>query len=72
MSDTVLKEIIDRAVKDEKFRNLLFSDPNKALEGYTLSKEDRKILEGLNADNFDDFAGGLGDRTTKGFLPGTG
>jgi hypothetical protein len=72
MSDTVLKEIIDRAVNDEKFRDLLFNNPDKALEGYKLSDEDRKILEGLNADNFDEFAGGLGDRTTKGWLPGSG
>lgn len=72
MSDTALKEIIDRAVKDEKFRDLLFNNPDKALEGYKLSDEDRKILEGLNADNFDSVAGDLGDRTTKGFMPGTG
>ena len=72
MSDTVLKEIIDRAVNDEKFRDLLFSNPDKALESYKLTDEDRKVLENLNADNFDEFAGGLGDRTTKGFMPGTG
>jgi len=72
MSDSVLKEIIDRAVKDEKFRNLLLSDPSKALTDYKLSDEDRKILEDLNADNFDEFAGGLGDRTTKGWIHGSG
>ena len=66
MSDTVLKEIIDRAIKDEKFRELLFNNPDKALEGYKLTDEDRKILKGLNEDNFDEFAGGLGDRSTKG------
>lgn len=66
MSDTALKEIIDRAVKDEKFRNQLFNNPDKALEGYKLTDDDRKVLENLNADNFDEFAGGLGDRTTKG------
>lgn len=66
MSDTALKEIIDRAVKDEEFRNLLFSDSDKALEGYELTDDDRKILKGLNADNFDEVAGGLGDRSTKG------
>jgi hypothetical protein len=72
MSDTVLKEIIDRAVSDEKFRSLLLNDPDKALADYKLSDEDRKILEGLNADNFEEFAGGLGDRTTKGMWPGMG
>lgn len=72
MSDTAVKEIIDRAAKDEAYRKLLLTDPNKALEGYKLSDEDRKILEGLTEDTFDEFAGGLGDRTTKGFMPGTG
>jgi len=72
MSDTALKEIIDRAVKDEDFRNLLFSDPNKALANYQLSDEDRKTLESLNAENFSSVTSELGDRTTKGFLPGTG
>lgn len=66
MSDTALKEITDRAVSDEKFRNLLLTDPDKALEGYKLSDEERKILEGLTEETFDEFAGGLGDRTTKG------
>lgn len=72
MSDTALKEIIDRAVKDEKYRKLLLNNPDKALEGYKLSDEDRKILEGLTEETFDEFAGGLGDRTTKGWLPSTG
>lgn len=72
MSDTVLKEIIDRAIKDEVFRRDLFDDPADALAGYKLTDEDRKILEGLNEENFDEYAGELGDRTTKGFLPGTG
>lgn len=73
MSDTALKEIIDRAVKDEDFRNQLFTDPEKALAGYELSEEDKEALKNINADNFDQFAGGLGDRSTKGLWSiGTG
>lgn len=66
MSDTAVKEIIERAVKDEAFRKLLFSNPAEALQGYDLSDEDRQLLENLNEENFDEFAGGLGDRSTKG------
>lgn len=72
MSD-IVKEIIERAVKDESFRKLLFEDPAAALKGYTLTNEDRSLLESLDEENFDQFAGGLGDRTTKGsWIPGVG
>jgi hypothetical protein len=71
MSDTVVKEIIERAIEDKAFRKKLFKHPDKALEGYDLTAEERKLLEGLDEDNFDKFAGGLGDRTTKGiWTPG--
>ncbi|MCB9422218.1 MAG: hypothetical protein H6667_20615 [Ardenticatenaceae bacterium] len=71
MSEAVVKEIFDKAVEDETFRHLLFTDPKKALAGYDLTAVERKMLEGLDENNFDQFAGGLGDRTTKGiWTPG--
>jgi hypothetical protein len=66
MSAEVLKQVIERAINDEAFRHQLFSDPDAALQGYDLSAEDRALLSGLDEDNFDGFAGTLGDRTTKG------
>lgn len=70
MSETVVKEIIQRAVEDETFRNQLFQDPQTALKGYDLTAEETALLQGLNKDNFDEFAGSLGGRTTKGrWLP---
>lgn len=67
-----LEQVVDRAVKDAKYRQLLLSNPEAALQGYAVTDEERQMLSGLTADTFDEFAGGLGDRTTKGFLPGTG
>ena len=67
-----LDQVVERAVTDLEFRNLLFNDLDKALEGYAVSDEERRLLEDLDEENFDQFAGGLGSRTTKGFIPGTG
>ena len=44
----------------------------EVITGYDLTDEERAMLENLNEDNFDDFSGDLGDRSTKGFMPGVG
>ena len=67
-----LDQIVERAVTDKNFRKLLLKDLDKALEGYAVTDEERALLENLDEENFDEFAGGLGPRTTKGFAPGTG
>jgi hypothetical protein len=68
-----LDQVVERALTDKTYRTLLFKDLNKALEGYPVTDEERSLLQNLDEDNFDDFAGGLGDRTTKGrWLPGAG
>lgn len=73
MSQSPLKEVIERAIDDTSFRQLLFNNLDEALKGYNLSAEDRKKLSSLDEDNFDDFAGPLSGRTTKGsWVPGTG
>jgi hypothetical protein len=66
MSEAVVKGIIEKAIEDETFRQHLFKNPEKTLAGYELTDAERKMLEGLNEENFDGFAGGLGGRTTKG------
>ena len=67
-----LDQVVERALTDKAFRTLLFKDLDRALEGYSISDEERALLENLDEENFDQFAGGLGSRTTKGFMPGTG
>lgn len=61
-----LDQVVSKAVKDSEFRALLLSDPNTALAGYEVTDEERALLTNLTADNFDKFAGELGDRDTKG------
>jgi len=67
-----LDQLVERAVNDKAFRKLLFKDLDKALEGYAVTDEERTVLENLDEENFDEFAGGLGSRTTKGIWPGMG
>ncbi len=60
------EDIIERAGKDPAFRQLLLDDPQKALEGYAVTDDERKMLANLDEAQLDQFAGKLGDRTTKG------
>lgn len=60
------EEIIERAGKDSAFRQLLLDDPQKALEGYAVTDDEREMLQNLDEVQIDQFAGKLGDRTTKG------
>jgi hypothetical protein len=71
MSQADVIAIIERALADENFRNLLFTDPDQALKGYNLTAEEKNRLSSLTPDTFDDFAGPLTGRTTKGqWIPG--
>lgn len=71
MSRADVIAIIERALDDEAFRNLLFTNPDQALQGYNLTADEKNRLSNLNADNFDEFAGPLTGRTTKGqWIPG--
>lgn len=60
------EEIIERAVKDEAFRGLLLKDPLTATQGYQVTDEERDLLQNIDEGQLTTFAGGLGDRTTKG------
>lgn len=72
MTNPVLKEVIDRAVADEQFRSLLLTDHSTALAGYTLSDEERQLLESVGQEDLNEFAGSLGDGPTGEWVPGRG
>ncbi len=65
MSKEAVQNLIGRAVMDEEFRKLLFSDPEKALEGYDLTPQEKKLLRSLDPEEVSDFAGKLDERITK-------
>lgn len=65
MSKQAVQNLIGRAVMDEAFRKLLFSEPDKAFEGYDLTEEEKTFLRELDADEVGSFAGKLDERITK-------
>lgn len=66
MTMDAIEQVIGRAVLDEEFRELLFSDPEKALAGFDLTDEERKKLLAMAQEEFRESFGGLGKRITKG------
>lgn len=65
MSIESVQAIIGRAVTELKYREQLFDDPEKALEGYDLSEQEAAALRGLNRDVFDQVASELEDRISR-------
>ena len=69
MSAEQVCEVIGKAVVDGDYRKLLFGEPDKALEGYELTEEERASLLSLKEDTFDAFASELEERVSKGVEP---
>jgi hypothetical protein len=65
MSLESLQEIIGRAVTEPEYRELLFSEPVKALEGYELTEEEAAGLRKLHREKFDAVAGELEERISR-------
>ena len=68
MSSTNLEKIVARAVEDEKFRELLFKNPAKALEGIELTEEEITMLSSLTTEKFDAATRELEARISKNRL----
>lgn len=60
-----IQTIIGRAVAELEYRELLFGDPDNALEGYELSEEEAAALKGLEREKFDEVVGELEERVSK-------
>lgn len=65
MSQDAVSQIIGRAVTDDEFRKLLFSNPEQALQGYDLTEDELEVLENLEQEDLEDFSTKLDSRITK-------
>ena len=65
MSQEAVSQIIGRAVTDNEFRQLLFSNPEQALQGYDLTDDEKEALEDLKQEDLEDFSTKLDSRITK-------
>ena len=65
MSQEAVSQIIGRAVTDDEFRQLLFSNPEQALQGYDLTDDEKEALEDLKQEDLEDFSTKLDSRITK-------
>lgn len=65
MAKRDVEQILGRIVTDAKFRELFFSNPEKALKGYTLTAKEREALLATKAEDVEDFSRKLDNRITK-------
>jgi hypothetical protein len=62
MSTEDTRKVVSRAVRDEEYRKTLYSDPERALQGYDLTPEEVNALRAIPAETIDDFANNLDER----------
>ena len=65
MSKQAMEAIRGRSVLDDSYRHQFFADPNRALAGYDLTKEERAALLSVDAETLDAFAGPVGGRRAR-------
>jgi hypothetical protein len=68
MSAESVEQIIGKAIVDGEYRELLFSDPNKALEGYELTEEESAALRGIEREKLDEVATEIEERISRSGL----
>ena len=70
MSKEAVQAVIGKAVMESEFRELLFANPDQALEGYELTDEEMAALKAIDAETMESFAGSLDERISKAFVAG--
>jgi hypothetical protein len=59
MSRTAVIEILDRALFDEEFRRAVETDPERSLEGFHLTDEERTVLLSRDVNMMEEFFPGV-------------
>ena len=68
MSKENVEQIIGKAVIDGDYRELLFSEPDKALEGYELTEEESTALKGIEREKLDEVVSEIEERISRAGL----
>jgi hypothetical protein len=68
MSKEAVQAVIGKAVTEGEFRELLFANPDEALEGYELTDAELEALKSVDAETMESFAGALDERISKAFI----
>ncbi|MGD2164137.1 MAG: Franean1_4349 family RiPP [Anaerolineae bacterium] len=68
MSKEAVQAVIGKAVTESEFRELLFANPDEALEGYDLTEAELAALKSVDAETMESFAGALDERISKAFI----
>ena len=68
MSEAAVRKVIGQAVIDLEFRELLFSNPNKALSGLELTPDEVAMLTGFKREKFDEAATEMEERVSRAGL----
>jgi hypothetical protein len=70
MSKEAVQTVISKAVSDDKFREALFANPDKALDGYDLTEDEIAALKHIDAESMQSLTGSLDERISKAFIIG--
>jgi hypothetical protein len=65
MSDVAVRRVIGQAIGDLDYRNLLFDNPNKAIEGMDLSEEEVAFVKNFKRDKFEEATSEIEERISR-------
>ncbi|HUI87204.1 MAG TPA: Os1348 family NHLP clan protein [Anaerolineales bacterium] len=65
MSDAGVRRVIGQAISDMQYRDLLFSNPDQAIEGLDLTAEEVTFVKGFKRDKFDAAASEMEQRISR-------